>query len=75
MRRAISGFDEVVQFVREGDESEIAFLLEAIDPNYPGWAMDKRLFSGKRAVDLARTPGGLAKILKYQERRARAVLG
>jgi hypothetical protein len=60
---------------REGDESEVAFLLEAMFPNYPGWAKDKKLFRGKRAVDLARTPGGLAKILRYRERQARALLG
>jgi hypothetical protein len=59
---------------REGDESEVAFLLEAMFPTYPGWAKDKKLFRGKRAVDLARTPGGLAKILKYRERQARAPL-
>ncbi len=59
---------------REGDESEVAFLLEAMFPNYPGWAKDKKLFRGKRAVDLARTPGGLAKILRYRERQARALL-
>jgi hypothetical protein len=59
---------------REGDESEVAFLLEAMFPDYPGWAKDKRLFRGKRAVDLARTPGGLARILRHRERRARALL-
>jgi hypothetical protein len=59
---------------REGDESEVAFLLEAMFPNYPGWAKDKKLFRGERAVDLARTRGGLARIHKYQERRVRALL-
>jgi hypothetical protein len=58
---------------REGDESEVAFLLEAMFPNYPGWTRDKRLFQGKRAVDLARTPGGLVSIGKLQERRVKAL--
>jgi len=53
---------------REGDESEVAFLLEAMFPNDPGWAKDKKLFRGKRAVDLARTSGGLSKILRDRER-------
>jgi len=60
---------------REGDESEVAFLLEAMFPNYPGWAKDKRPFRGKRAVDLARTAGGLARIRRYHERQDRAPLG
>ncbi len=53
---------------REGDESEVAFLLETMFPNYPGWAKDKKLFRGKRAVDLAGTPGGLAKILRHRRK-------
>jgi hypothetical protein len=60
---------------REGDESEVVFLLEAMFPNYPGWVRDKKLFRGKRAIDLARIPGGLAKVLRYRERQVRAVLG
>ena len=60
---------------REGDESEVAFLLEEMFPHNPGWAKDKRLFKGKRAVDLARTPGGLARVLRYRERQIGAVLG
>jgi hypothetical protein len=62
-------------FGREGDESEVAFLLEVMFPNSPGWARDKKLFGGKRAVDLARTPGGLTKILRNRDRQVRAVLG
>jgi hypothetical protein len=58
---------------REGDESEVAFLLEAMWPNYPGWARDKKLFRGKLAVDLARTPGGLGRILSLQKRRIEAL--
>jgi len=54
---------------REGDEAEVAFLLEAMFLNRPGWARDKKLFGGKRAVDLARTPGGLAKVRRYLERQ------
>jgi hypothetical protein len=60
---------------REGDESEVAFLLEEMFPHNPGWAKDKRLFKGKRAVDLAQTPGGLARVLRYRERQVGAVLG
>jgi hypothetical protein len=60
---------------REGDEAEIAFLLEEMFPNYPGWARDKKLFGGKRAVDLARIPEGLKLVSMYQERRVRAVVG
>ena len=59
---------------REGDEAEIAFLLEEMFPNYPGWARDKKLFRGKRAIDLARIPGGLKPVSRYQEQRARAVV-
>jgi hypothetical protein len=58
---------------REGDEAEVAFLLEEMFPDYPGWAKDRRLFGGKRAVDLARTPGGLARILRYHEQQGRAL--
>jgi hypothetical protein len=58
---------------REGDESEVAFLLEEMFPIYPGWARDRKLFHGKRAVDLARMPGGLAAILEYREQQARAL--
>ncbi|SRR5713226_1068604 len=60
---------------RGGVESEVAFLLEAMYPNFPGWSRDKKLFRGKRAVDLARTPRGLVQVLKYRERQVRAVLG
>ena len=60
---------------REGDESEVGFLLQEMFPNNPGWARDKKLFGGKRAVDLARTPGGLTKVLKYRERQIRALIG
>lgn len=56
---------------REGDESEVAFLLEEMFPIYPGWARDRKLFRGKRAVDLARMPGGLASILTYREKQTR----
>lgn len=58
---------------REGRESEVAFLLEAMWPNYPGWARDKQLFRGKRAVDLARIPGGLEPVLRFQRRRIGAL--
>ena len=53
---------------REGDESEVAFLLEEMFPYNPGWARDRKLFRGKRAVDLVRTPGGLTRVLRYQHR-------
>ena len=56
---------------REGDESEVAFLLEEMFPIYPGWARDGKLFRGKRAVNLARMSGGLASILTYREKQAR----
>lgn len=58
---------------REGDEPEVAFLLEEMFVDYPGWSRDKKLFRGRRAVDLARTPGGLDKVLRYQGRRLRAI--
>jgi len=58
---------------REGDESEVAFLLEEMFPIYPGWAKDGELFGGKRAVDLARMPGGLARVLRYREQQAHAL--
>jgi hypothetical protein len=54
---------------RVGDESEVAFLLEEMFPIYPGWAKDRTLFRGKRAVDLARTPGGLTRVLKYRDKQ------
>jgi hypothetical protein len=60
---------------REGDEAEIAFLLEEMFPNYPGWVRDKKVFRGKRAVDLARIPEGLKLVSIYQNRRMRAVVG
>lgn len=70
---------------REGDESEVAFLLdemlfpenpvlEKMFPHNPDWSKDGTLFDGKRAVDLARTPGGLTKILRYREQQIRTVL-
>lgn len=59
---------------REGDEAEVAFLLEEMFPNYPGWVRDKKLFKGNRAVDLARIPEGLKKVSRYQEQRVRAVV-
>lgn len=70
---------------RKGHESEIAFLLdemlfpenwvlEKMLPHDPGWSRDKTLFNGKRAVDLARAPGGLTKIFRYRERQIRSVL-
>ncbi len=56
---------------RQGAESEIAFLLEEMFTQSPwnlvwnpGWSKKRELFNGKRAVDLARAPGGLAKIVK-----------
>jgi hypothetical protein len=58
---------------REGDESEVAFLLEEMFPIYPGWARDRTLFRGKRAVDLARTPGGLTRVLKYHKKQVEAL--
>jgi len=58
---------------RKGDEPEVAFLLEEMFSEYPGWAKDKKVFGGKRAVDLARTPGGLARILRYREQQAQAL--
>lgn len=58
---------------RKGDESEVAFLLEEMLPNNPGWTKDKKLFKGKRAVDLARTPGGLAKVMRYRNRQIDAI--
>jgi hypothetical protein len=58
---------------RQGDESEVAFLLQEMFPVYPGWAKHGKLFRGKRAVDLARMPGGLTTILRYRERQARAL--
>jgi hypothetical protein len=59
---------------REGGDEEIAFLLEAMFAGGPGWSRDERLFRGKRAVDLARTPGGLAKIARHHNRRVRAII-
>ena len=58
---------------REGDEAEIAFLLEEMFVDDPGWSRDKKLFRGRRAVDSARTPGGLAKVPRSQGRRLRAI--
>ena len=58
---------------RVGDESEVAFLLEEMFPIYPGWAKNRTLFRGKRAVDLARTPGGLTRVLKYREKQVEAL--
>ena len=58
---------------REGDESELAFLLEEMFHIDSCWARDRKLFRGKRAVDLARIPGGLAEVLEFHERQARAL--
>jgi hypothetical protein len=53
---------------RRGTETEIAFLLQEMYPTLvdvaSGWATDKRLFQGKSAVDLARCPGGLRRVVK-----------
>jgi hypothetical protein len=59
---------------RAGDDTEIAFLLAEMfqDPRDPGWVNDKKRFRGKSAVDLARTPGGLTRIVRYRERQPRA---
>jgi hypothetical protein len=54
---------------REGDEAEIAYLLEAMFLDDRSWAKDKTLFQGKCAVELARTPGALAAVREYRERR------
>jgi Protein of unknown function (DUF2384) len=56
---------------RAGDEAEIAFLLAETlpDPGDPGWVNDRTRFRGKSALDLARTPGGLARVVRYLERR------
>jgi hypothetical protein len=60
---------------RAGDEAEIAFLLAEMFPDRgdPGWVNDRKRFRGKSAIDLARTPGGLPRIVRYRERQARAV--
>jgi hypothetical protein len=60
-------------FGRVGDESEVAFLLEEMFPIYPGWAKDRTLFQGKCAVDLARTPGGLKRVLRYRDKQVEAL--
>ena len=68
---------------RMGDEREVAFLLQAMAGRYPfgredkklfapGWALNKKLFAGKCAADLARTSGGLARVLRYHERKIQA---
>jgi hypothetical protein len=59
---------------RNGEDNEIAFLLEEMlggrvisRPVWEeGWTTEK-LFDGKRAVDLARTPGGLKTITDAYE--------
>lgn len=53
---------------RDGTESEVSFLLEEMFPYNPGWSRDQKLFNGRRAVDLARTPGGLTKVLRLANR-------
>ena len=60
---------------RGGDTAEIAFLLSEMwpDPNGPNWANDRTRFRGRSAADLAQTPGGLAEVVRYRERRARAM--
>jgi hypothetical protein len=57
---------------RRGDESEVAFLLEEIFPHNPGWARDKKQFNGKRAVDLVRSSGGLARVFRNRNRQVRS---
>ncbi len=62
---------------RAGENAEIAFLLAEMwpEPDDPSWVNDRRRFRGKSAVDLARTPGGLAKVVRYRERQAKAKFG
>jgi len=60
---------------RAGNDAEIAFLLTEMSPNLgdPGWVNDSTRFQGKSALNLARTPGGLARVVRYLERQATAV--
>lgn len=49
---------------RQGDEHEVGFLLEEMIRGSLEWSL-----GGKRAVDLARTPGGLSVILEYRRKQ------
>jgi len=53
---------------REGDEREVAFLLEEMFPGSLEWPL-----GGKRAVDLARAPGGLSVILECRKKLIQAL--
>jgi hypothetical protein len=58
---------------RVGDEAEMAFLLAEMFPSQdnPNWTSDNSVFRGESAVDLARQPGGLAKVFKYHASEVR----
>jgi len=53
---------------RGGSEREVAFLLEEMFPGSLKWPL-----GDKRAVDLARTPGGLSVILEYRRKQIKVL--
>jgi resolvase-like protein len=55
---------------RTGDDDELRFLLTHLFRGFRAkdWCSDKGLFGGETAIDLARVPGGLRKVVKKHER-------
>jgi hypothetical protein len=55
---------------RTGNDDELRFLLTELFRGFHGrdWVGDKSLFGGNTAIDLARMPGGLKKVVKAHER-------
>lgn len=58
---------------RRGTDDEIGFLLGEMhpDPEHPKWMFNKKVYRGKSAVDLARVPGGLRRVINRIERENR----